>query len=117
MVEVYLNTNKDTFSVRTNGKVTHSGECIELVDVKFHVNEKGRLRVCENRRKNVHATLKPLFYAVWEVPLCVDDLEIIYYNPYCTQKFMSVKTGRVIEWADRVILMDKKIFAQGVRYV
>lgn len=57
IVDVYYNLHKHVWSVRdraTGRVVLHCGR-VDLVDVTFRVGQRGRDRVLEEQRKNVHA--------------------------------------------------------------
>ena len=56
-VDVYYNLHKHLWSVRDRrtGRVILHCDRVELTNVKFHVGQRGRERVNEEQRKNVHA--------------------------------------------------------------
>ena len=57
-VFVYKNLHKDCWSVKQDGLTkAHTNE-INMWDCKFQVNAKGRQRVLNEQRKNVHAGIK-----------------------------------------------------------
>ena len=59
-VFVYKNLHKDCWSVKQNGLVKMHTTQLVMVACKFKVNEKGRQRVLEEQRKNVHAGIHGL---------------------------------------------------------
>jgi len=90
-VRVYRNLNKKCLSVQSwvEGKgwrVTDHVQRIFLNNASFKVNQAGRKRVLEQKRKNVHAYIigerveKPKKYPV----------ELVTYNPYSSNAFFYV---------------------------
>jgi hypothetical protein len=87
-VKVYRNLHNGMFSVWHKGIVIAHISEIYLKDVRLHVSECGRLRVLEEKRKNVHA------YAIGTV--CESSNikgELIRYNPY---QHTAAETGSFV---------------------
>ena len=78
-VKVYWNLHRNCYSVQQNGLVVCHADKVELKDVTFKVNEKGRQRVLKEGRKNVHAFV--IGYLDEKFADRYHDIEIVY-NPY-----------------------------------
>ena len=95
-VEVYRNLNDSTgnkrYSVRQNGLVV--GHCNRLLlnNCSFIVNQKGRKRVIEDKRKNVHAFIRGKIVDS-AMGSGLDDNNPwpvkVTYNPYKNTSFVS----------------------------
>ena len=57
-VKVYRNLHKGCWSIKQNGLVKAHSDDIHLYNCEFLVNEKNRLKVIKEKRKNVHAFVK-----------------------------------------------------------
>ena len=107
---VYFNLHKKCLSVqaKVNGRwkvIDHVNE-IHLNDIQFKVYEKGRQRVINSKRKNVHAFIighESKTFAIHKESFPVS------YNPYKTPKFYNVNTGEHIEYADSIGIIGRKI--------
>jgi len=126
-VEVYYNLHKKCLSVRDRktGLVVKHTHAIKLVGdgrgyrsgfVHFSVSEKGRQRVLEQQRKNVHAfvrgsvilnKVKSLEERKSRKP---KTLRQVTYNPYKYEKFVDVKTGKPIEYAKEVFIDGQRVY-------
>lgn len=114
-VNVYRNLAKPNhFSITRSGKVENHGTCIKLVDCQFHVNENGRIKVTQRRRKGVHAWVKGMFYDIGEHS--VEGFDELYYDPYFTLGFMSLSNGRIVKQAQTVVCKNNRCYAKGVLY-
>lgn len=99
-VEVYWNLHKHLFSVRPlegpyKGRVVAHTDNLDLYDVTFTVQPKGRQRVLTEGRKNVHAFVR----GVASAGLPHDTLTTVTYNPYRDTSFVDVSSGRPVTWA------------------
>jgi hypothetical protein len=86
-VQVYFNLHKKCYSVRdskTRLVIAHVNN-ISLVDVVFKVSEKGRQRVLNEQRKNVHAIVEGIIldYNAFE-----RGMKSVTYNPYKNDSFV-----------------------------
>lgn len=106
--KVYYNLHKHTFSVQQCGLVVLHSDTVVLSDVEFTVRESGRQRVLMEKRKNVHAFVTG-FLSLEPVYLPSGYREATY-NPYLYDSFVDKETEQRINYADKVILKDKKIF-------
>jgi hypothetical protein len=89
-----------------------------MSDCEFKVSEKGRQRVIQEQRKNVHAGVVGTVLAV---NLSLDDLDDqlnelteLTYNPYLYDSFVTKETKQKVVKAETVYLLKKKIFAKNV---
>ena len=57
-VFVYKNLHKDCWSIKQDGLVKAHTHDLEMWNCAFQVNAKGRAKVLEEKRKNVHAGVK-----------------------------------------------------------
>ncbi len=124
-VFVYRNLHQDCWSVKaTTGsrRVVAHADRVDLSDVEFRVNEKGRQRVLRDQAKNVHAgvvgTLEGMVprgmakfpsrtYTVEGAP---DSAQIapVTYNPYRYETFVIRGSEEPIETAERAVLEPNK---------
>lgn len=109
-VRVYRNLHRGCWSIQDEkGKlVLGYAMTIQLKDVSFHVNEKGRQRVLKEKKKNVHAK-------VWGTVVGFENgyqKDVAYYNPYKTDKFIDLH-GNKLDSCESVTLKDNQIYFQG----
>ena len=136
-VFVYCNIRTRLLSIRAmsgpnRGKVLAHAEKLEMVDVEFRVNQKGRERVVRTGVKNVHAGVVGEIQAAWGlVPTeAGDGLEglgirgnftlmkgrPVWYDPHKVKVFMAGKVAcKPVAYAKRVVLDRCKLRATGVR--
>lgn len=91
-VLIYRNLRTKAYSI-SQGRVRFHAHNISLYNVTFIVRESVRQRVCQNKRKEVHAFIKGYLCSRAEP---TDNL--IYYNPYKTNKFLC--NGEPIDSAE-----------------
>ena len=84
-VLVYRNLTKKCWSIKQKGLVVAHTNNIILKDAICIVNQKGNLRVRQEKQKNVHAYIKGIIYNPIE-ELTFND--IITYNPYINDTFV-----------------------------
>ncbi|MHC3995722.1 hypothetical protein ACXWTF_12930 [Thiomicrolovo sp. ZZH C-3] len=112
--QIYRNLKKKNhFSIRYKQGVIDWGTTLLLTDCNFHVGESGRLRVVERRRKGVHAWVVAKAYEKQD-EINTDGMHELYYDPYFTQHFHSLKTGEVVGNADIVVCKNNRCFADGI---
>lgn len=92
-VQVYRNLHKPgvTYSIRdakTRRVLGHASNLL-LVDCKFKVNQSGREKVRQTKKKNVHAWIEGSFAPVknW-TDRYYNGGSIVRYNPYVDNHFM-----------------------------
>ena len=102
-VEVYYNLHKNVFSVRHKGKVIAWGNRVTIENPEYVVREKGRQKVLEEGRKNVHAfvrgTLSDIDIFNQE---CLSLPKEVTYNPYKYDSFVDGNTYQPVKkskWA------------------
>lgn len=108
-VEVYFNLHKKMFSIRdfkTKIVITHLDE-LNLKNVVFKVNQKGRERVLKEKRKNVHAYLIGDFTLKEENDS--SNFKEAYYNTYKTKEFIDKESSQELRQASFVKCFDKRI--------
>ena len=103
-VQVYFNLHKKCYSVRdkkTRLVIAHVNK-ISLGDVIFKVSEKGRQRVLEEQRKNVHAIVEGtiLSYDAFK-----RDMRGVTYNPYMYSTFITRADKQPIKTANEVYML------------
>lgn len=96
---IYRNLHKDCFSVadsQSKKVIAHGdGFLVKFLDVK--VSEKGRERVREQKRKEVHAYIKGVFLKEETLKKeTIQECNECYYNPYTTDTFINKKTKEVM---------------------
>lgn len=97
------------------GRVISHSSTAFLADCTFHVSEAGRGRVLNEKRKNVHASVR----GFW-VEDFLSEVEAgvpITYNPYKYGTFVTVQDKRPIVSAERVVLSPSGPMAWGLTYV
>lgn len=113
-IQVYFNLHKNCFSIRdykSNLVVAHA-ESVIIKNAYFRVRENGRQRVIRERQKNIHAFVEGIYVNERTIKTKVKSMKLNpgYYNPYITEKFIDLKTGQYLEYADFVYCIGKKIF-------
>jgi hypothetical protein len=90
--------------VRFQGLVIARHEMMVASDVEFRVNEKGRQRVVQERRKNVHAFVVAKSFQTFGERTGACGLKLISYNPYKCGSFTV--DGEPITRASHVLFED-----------
>ena len=104
-VKIYRNLHKGCWSIKQNELVKAYADEINLYDCKFLVNEKNRLKVNKEKRKNVHAFVKGY---IWNVPFNL--IKRASYNPYENNCFYDVDDLVSIHKAHFVRAINGKLF-------
>jgi hypothetical protein len=92
-VDVYWNLHRKCFSIRSMGLVVGHARSFVLSDARFKVSAKGRDRVRQTRRKEVHAVVRgTLVHWVgigddYEALTLDPDAGPVTYNPYTHDTF------------------------------
>ena len=86
-VEVYYNLHKNVFSVRHKGKVIAWGNRVTIENPEYVVREKGRQKVLEEGRKNVHAFVRGTLsdinnFKFGKIQQRLSEPREVTYNPY-----------------------------------
>ena len=88
-VYVYKNLHKDCYSVKQDGLVKLHTHNICLWDASFRVGKKGRERVLNEKRKNVHAGVSGYIDRDWDLQrLPPTNFRSVIYNPYKWDTFI-----------------------------
>lgn len=103
-VEVYRNLHRKCLSVRQGGIVRcHAKDGVCLKDATFVVREKGRDKVRQEKKKNVHAFVRGFVIRPKETYELLDfGWQSIFYNPYL-----------VDFWTEK----DSELFVEKAQYV
>tara|TARA_Y100000588_G_scaffold87320_1_gene92996 strand:+ start:1699 stop:2079 length:381 start_codon:yes stop_codon:yes gene_type:complete len=94
-VFVYKNLHKDCWSVKQDGLVKAHTKSINLWDCSFRVNAKGRAKVLEEKRKNVHAGIVGY---IDENEMAMTFGTAVTYNPYKYSTFVEKDTEDPVIW-------------------
>ena len=99
-VFVYKNLHKDCWSIKQDGLVKAHTHDLEMWDCAFYVNAKGRAKVLEEKRKNVHAGVVGILGDDFYKPCWEDYPEDMMieatYNPYKNDTFVYKDTGEPV---------------------
>lgn len=106
-VFVYKNLHKDCWSIKQDGLVKAHTEEVRMWDCAFQVNAKGRQKVLDEQRKNVHAGIKGYIDNDQQVPSGVE----VTYNPYKYDSFVDKATELPIYSSLFVTLTKHKVVA------
>ena len=106
-VFVYKNLHKDCWSVKQDGLVKAHTEEVRMWDCAFQVNAKGRQKVLDEQRKNVHAGIKGYIDNDQQVPSGVE----VTYNPYKYDSFVDKATELPIYSSKFTTLTKNKVVA------
>ena len=106
-VEVYYNLHKNVFSVRHKGKVIAWGNRVTIENPEYVVREKGRQKVLEEGRKNVHAFVRGTLsdinnFKFGKIQQRLSEPREVTYNPYKYDSFVDGNTYQPVKkskWA------------------
>jgi len=106
-VEVYYNLHKNVFSVRHKGKVIAWGNRVTIENPEYVVREKGRQKVLEEGRKNVHAFVRGTLsdinnFKFGKIQQRLSEPREVTYNPYKYDSFVDGSTYQPVKkskWA------------------
>ena len=106
-VEVYYNLHKNVFSVRHKGKVIAWGNRVTIENPEYVVREKGRQKVLEEGRKNVHAFVRGTLsdinnFKFGKIQQHLSEPREVTYNPYKYDSFVDGGTYQPVKkskWA------------------
>ena len=106
-VEVYYNLHKNVFSVRHKGKVIAWGNRVTIENPQYVVREKGRQKVLEEGRKNVHAFVRGTLsdinnFKFGKIQQRLSEPREVTYNPYKYDSFVDGSTYQPVKkskWA------------------
>jgi len=107
-VAIYWNFHRKCYSVvdKAVGRVAFHASTIVLEDVQFRVSERGRQRVLDERRKNVHAKVHGTLQYVQTITgeqhgrnNCGNGegpIHLVGYNPYEVSHFTDRETSQPV---------------------
>ena len=107
-VFVYKNLHKDCWSVKQDGLVKAHTTEINLWDCAFQVNARGRQKVLDEQRKNVHAGINGY---IDEFDLDLPNPIQVTYNPYKYDSFVDKDTESPIYSMSNANLTQNKVIA------
>jgi len=119
-VDVYRNLHKDCMSVKSRekgyyGKVICHARGLKMSDVDLIVRQSGRQKVIATKRKNVHAFLRGVLERTYVKPnFTLAGMVEVTYNPYISNEFYVVSTGRPVYHAEQVFVIKNKVYASGL---
>ncbi|MED0756870.1 hypothetical protein P4S93_09030 [Aneurinibacillus thermoaerophilus] len=112
VIKIYYNLHKECLSVvdkATKLVVAYTDEIL-VQNAVFKVSEKGRQRVLQEKRKNVHAYIEGNFAGIVMPDETPSVLRKAYYNPYVTEQFIDCETGETINQAPLVYCNGKQVW-------
>lgn len=120
-IEVYYNLHKHLFSVRAldgvnKGRVIAHSETAYLVNPKFVVQPRGRQRVLEEQRKNVHAFVRGFQASILDRIPDKSEMTEVTYNPYKYDSFVRKSDATPILHGGFAVLADKKIWVKDGQF-
>jgi hypothetical protein len=98
-VSVYFNLHLKVWSIKQGSLVVAHAEEITLTNVTTKIYESGRLRVIQERKKNVHSYL-----VGYITESDVEPKKGLYYNPYKVSSFVDADTMAPVHAAQVVRL-------------
>ena len=107
-VYVYRNLRTGTFSVRQSGLVVNHVSRLVLRDAKYLVSQKGRQRVLDEKRKNVHAGISG--YTTKTTISENTPHTKVTYNPY-QHKFFIGGDGKPVFVSEFVLFINNEVRA------
>lgn len=112
-VEVYFNLHRKKYSVRDKKTklVLGHADTVTLTRVSFQVG-KGKERVRQTKRKNVHAFAVGAFVETGRDIQDFPALQPAYYNPYTTDSFLDAQTNNPVETSSFVHCQHKRVYYQ-----
>ena len=108
IVSVYRNLHNNCWSVMQSSRVICHCDYIVLYDAKYHVRQAGRLKVLEQKQKNVHAFVKGKIVSK-PASIKTNTCAGVTYNPYIYDSFVYIRDFEKIAsslYADMLIKGD-----------
>jgi len=107
-ISVYRNLHNNMFSIKQGGLVVAHTNKIALRGVTFHVSEKGREKVLQEKKKNVHAYVKGYMCPIKPLP---GERKEVYYNPYKVSSFML--ENNALHECNYMVLCNNRMYKVG----
>lgn len=116
--DVYRNLQRDCFSVRSRetenyGEVIDHATVVFISPAEFVVQPKGRERVLEERRKNVHAFIRgrvTMNARYPDIKMSAIPMKQITYHPYERGEFYCLSNNKGIDEADWALVTMEGVF-------
>ena len=106
-VKVYYNLHLNCYSIKKGSLVVAHAPCVYLQGVTTNINEKGRQKVIEKKKKNVHAYIIGNFtYQSFNT----EGFNQMVYNPYLYSSFVDGDTKEKVEKANKALCINKKAY-------
>ena len=111
-VFIYKNLHKNCWSLKQDGLVKAHVDNLSLFDCSFRVNAKGRAKVLEEKRKNVHAGISGYIDLSWDLDSVSREgqrTKLAMYNPYKYKSFVRVDDdSQPVFWSSTARLVTAK---------
>jgi hypothetical protein len=108
-VQVYYNLHQGGYSIkdkRTGLVVGYANNVLITKQVKFKVQQAGRRKTIQEKRKRVHAYIEGDFQGA-DMEYDYSNLNKVYYNPYETEHFTDVHDGSQVHLSTIAFCTDK----------
>lgn len=123
--KIYFNLHKKCYSIQAwdldkgGWRLYQHAFAVHVKDAKMQVNEKGRLRVIKEKRKNVHAfVVAPFAEKISKKKGNGPNIrmkDVCKYNPYKYKSFVDHGTGEPIYKLDEAVLRYGLVFYEKNR--
>jgi hypothetical protein len=107
-VFVYKNLHKDCWSIKQDGLVKAHATSVEMWDCSFRVNAKGRAKVLEEKRKNVHAGVIGYIDCLGQGDFTRIEQQVTY-NPYKYDSFVDKTTEEPVYYSSFAHLRHNQV--------
>lgn len=110
-VDVYRNLHHGGFSIRdskTKQVLAHADSVKMTGGVLFKVNEKGRQKTIEEKRKRVHAYVQG-FFVDSDIEHPLDMQRVIVYDPYVTPLFKDMESEEFVTKFEGDVFFEGKV--------
>ena len=120
--KIYRNLHRQSFSIqgylkeKKGYRVVDRANVAVMENVIFKVMQRGREKVIEEKRKNVHAFVMPEKYKHIskraKSKYNTDELREIYYNPYKYNSFVYKDTEESLDGKslEKVLMINNKVY-------
>lgn len=107
-VQIYYNLHKGGYSIKdkATGLVVGYAQNVLLTRCKFNVQQGGRQKTIQEKRKRVHAYIEGDFQTA-DTPFDYSQMDKVIYNPYTTPQFTDVADGSWVMAAATTYCVDK----------
>ncbi|WP_417897781.1 hypothetical protein ABN702_16035 [Bacillus haimaensis] len=112
-IRVYRNIRKKLFSIqdKKTRRLIAYADSLLLTDVEMKIVQSGQIRTRKERQKNIHAFIVGTYIesnkkSASESP----NWKRVFYNPYNTDTFIDLESGKPVYSALSSYLVDGKCF-------